>query len=130
MEQQSSMSRKILIVDDSATIRKLISQPLQQEGFVTVEAINGEEGIKKIHSDELDCVICDHNLPNKNGIEVVEEIKGDPRFDRLPIVMLSNEMTEELLAKAKVAGASGWILKPCDIPLIVSTVKKLMHCPC
>lgn len=120
------MSIRVLLVDDSATVRKLVAIPLKEEGFEVLEAADGAEGIAQIQNGGVNCVICDLNLPNKNGIQVIEEIKREPRFHQLPIVILSNEMSDELVGKAKLAGGCGWLLKPCDPAMIVSMVKKLV----
>lgn len=119
------MSATILVVDDSATVRQQVSAAITLAGFKVVEARDGVEGKSKIEAGGVDCVICDVNMPNKNGIELVEEVKADPRHTKLPIVMLTTEGAKELIARAKKAGASGWIVKPFKADLLVSAVQKL-----
>lgn len=120
------MPTNVLVVDDSATIRQLISISLKASGFEVTEARDGIEGVELIRAGGVDCVICDLNLPRKNGLELLDEIKQDPEFSSIPILMLSNEGAEELLGAAKAAGACAWLVKPCKPPMIVNTVKKVV----
>lgn len=119
------MSATVLVVDDSLTVRQQVSAALARAGNNVIEAIDGVDGKSKINAGGIDCVICDVNMPNKNGIEMVEEVKSDSRFSSLPIVMLTTEGAKELIAKAKKAGACGWIVKPFDAAMLVAAVKKL-----
>lgn len=119
------MSAKVLIVDDSATVRQEVRTAIASAGFTIIEAIDGEDGIRKIRGHEIGCVICDVNMPRKNGIELVEEIKQDPQYKDLPIVMLTTEGSQELIARAKAAGAIGWIVKPFKPELLLAAVQKL-----
>ena len=115
----------VLIVDDSATVRQQVSAALSQAGLDVTQAVDGCDGASKIKSGGIDCVICDVNMPNKNGIEMVQDVKSDPEFEKLPIIMLTTEGAKELIAKAKAAGACGWIVKPFKADMLVAAVKKL-----
>jgi two-component system chemotaxis response regulator CheY len=98
--------KKILIVDDSSTIRLQVSQVLTQAGFVVVEAVDGQAGVETIARDrEIACVVCDVNMPRLNGIEMVESVKKDPKNADLPILMLTTDGQPALIKRAKVAGA-------------------------
>jgi two-component system chemotaxis response regulator CheY len=120
------MSKTILIVDDSASVRRNVAMTLKQAGFVTVEAADGEEGVAMIDSNpNIEMVICDVNMPNMNGLEMVEKIKRKPENKSLPIVMLTTEGQVLLIKRAKEAGAVGWIVKPCNSAQLVQTVKRL-----
>lgn len=119
------MSKNILVVDDSASVRQQVTAALKQVGLSVQEAVDGVDGKNKIDAGGIDCVVCDVNMPNKNGIEMVKEVKSDARFKSLPIVMLTTEGAKDLITKAKAAGASGWIVKPFDAAALVSAVKKL-----
>jgi two-component system, chemotaxis family, chemotaxis protein CheY len=123
------MSATILVVDDSATVRQQVSAAVTQAGFKVIEARDGVEGKARIEAGGIDCVICDVNMPNKNGIEMVEEVKANPRYAKLPIVMLTTEGAKELITRAKTAGASGWIVKPFKANLLVAAVEKLTSKP-
>jgi len=119
------MNANVLIVDDSATVRQEVRAAIAKSGFNIIEAVDGEDGVARIHTGNIDCVICDVNMPKKNGIELVEEIKQDPRYVDLPIVMLTTEGAQELIARAKAAGAIGWIVKPFKPALLLAAVQKL-----
>ena len=95
------MSINVLVVDDSATIRQYVSTTLQDAGMSVTEAVDGVEGVNKIKAGGVDCVICDVNMPNKDGIELVREIKADPVFASVPIITLTTEGARELITKAK-----------------------------
>ena len=119
------MSATVLVVDDSQTVRQQVSAALSQAGFSVLEAADGALGATAIEAGGVDCVICDVNMPNMNGIEMVERVKSDPQFKSLPIVMLTTEGAMELIQKAKKAGASGWIVKPFKPDLLIAAVRKL-----
>lgn len=120
------MSKKILIVDDSATVRQQVGQALQQAGFTVVEAVDGVHGAETISSTpDIAVVICDVNMPRMNGIDMVAQVKSDPRNAALPIVMLTTEGQPALIKKAKEAGAKGWIIKPFKAAQLVAAVTKL-----
>ena len=120
------MGKKILIVDDSVTIRQQLNFTLSKGGFQVVEAVDGNDGIAKLkeHAD-VALVISDVNMPNMNGLEMVEAIKGNPAHAALPIVMLTTEGSTELIERAKKAGAKGWLVKPFKPEQIVAAVTKL-----
>jgi two-component system chemotaxis response regulator CheY len=119
----------VLVVDDSATVRQQVSAALTQSGFQVREASDGVEGKSRIEAGGIDCVICDVNMPNKNGIEMVEEVKSSAAHKKLPIVMLTTEGAKELIERAKKAGACGWIVKPFKADLLVAAVQKLVSTP-
>lgn len=120
------MSKRVLIVDDSATIRQQVRMALGQAGFDVVEAVDGEDGVSKIRSDpDLKAVICDVNMPKKSGLELIEEIKAGGANSGVPIVMLTTEGQPSLIQRAKKAGAKGWIVKPFKAHLLIGAVQKL-----
>lgn len=119
------MSTKVLVVDDSATVRQQVGAALTQAGFDIEEAADGVIGKNRIEAGGIDCVICDVNMPNMNGIEMIENVKQGGANSNLPIIMLTTEGAPELIQQAKSAGASGWIVKPFKADLLVSAVQKL-----
>lgn len=120
------MSKKILIVDDSVTLRRQVRTTLTRAGFEVVEAADGLEGKARIDADpELAVVICDVNMPRMNGIDMVEQVKSDPAHAELPIVMLTTEAKPELMQRAKRRGARAWIMKPFEPRLLTAAVHKL-----
>jgi two-component system chemotaxis response regulator CheY len=120
------MSKRVLIVDDSATIRQQVRMALSQAGFDVIEAVDGEDGIMKIRGDaDIAAVICDVNMPKKTGLELIEEIKAGGANSGVPIVMLTTEGQPALVQRAKQAGAKGWIVKPFKANLLVAAMQKL-----
>jgi len=118
--------RKVLIVDDSATVRQQVGMALGQAGFAVIEAQDGVEGKEQIslHSD-ISLVVCDVNMPRMNGLEMVAQVKAELRNKELPILLLTTEGDPSLIARAKKAGAKGWIVKPFNADLLVQAAKKL-----
>jgi len=119
------MSRKILIVDDSRTIRQQVSFTLSKGGFLVVEAEDGVDGLKKLgeHAN-IAMIISDVNMPNMGGLEMVESIKNSGVF-KGPIVMLTTEGAGELIERARNAGAKGWLVKPFKPDQLIAAVQKL-----
>jgi two-component system chemotaxis response regulator CheY len=120
------MSKRVLIVDDSATVRQQVRTVLTQAGFDVIEAADGQEGVAQIRSDpSIAVVICDVNMPNKNGLELIEEVRAGGANSRVPIVMLTTEGQSSLVQRAKQAGARGWIVKPFKANLLVAAMQKI-----
>jgi two-component system chemotaxis response regulator CheY len=120
------VSKKVLVVDDSATVRQQVGLALVQAGFSVVEAVDGIDGSEKIAAaTDICAVICDVNMPRMNGIDMLAKVKEEPRNAALPVIMLTTEGQPELIARAKKAGAKGWIIKPFKADLLVATIKKL-----
>jgi two-component system chemotaxis response regulator CheY len=121
------MSKKILIVDDSRTIRQQVNFTLNKGGFAVVEAEDGRDGIEKLKANpDVAVIISDVNMPNMNGLEMVEAINGDASLSHPPIVMLTTEGSGELVERAKKAGAKGWLVKPFKPDQLVTVVTKLV----
>ena len=119
-------SKTVLIVDDSLTVRQHVSMILKAAGYDMVEACNGREGAEIVRSGVLIAmVICDVNMPVANGLEFLESIKGEAAAPPVPVVMLTTDGTPELIARAKRAGAKGWIVKPFQPDLLLSAVRRI-----
>jgi two-component system, chemotaxis family, chemotaxis protein CheY len=120
------MTKTVLIVDDSSTVRQQVAMALKQAGFATTEAADGLQGLSAIDGGKaIDMVICDINMPNMNGLEMIEKVKAKPQHKSLPILMLTTEGQPALIKRAKEAGAAGWIVKPFDANQLVAAAKHL-----
>jgi two-component system chemotaxis response regulator CheY len=120
------MGKTVLVVDDSSTVRQQVSLALRQAGFDTVEAADGVEGIATIEANRaISMVVCDVNMPNMNGLDMVEKVKSRPEHKALPILMLTTEGQPSMIKRAKQAGAVGWIVKPFDANQLVDAAKHL-----
>jgi two-component system, chemotaxis family, chemotaxis protein CheY len=118
--------KKVLVVDDSKSIRNEVSDALVPAGYGVVEAANATEAFAclKEHSN-ITLVVLDVNMPGMNGLDVLEHIQRDYAERHLPIVMLTTEAERSLIERAKKAGAKGWLLKPVKPNLLIATVTRL-----
>jgi two-component system chemotaxis response regulator CheY len=120
------VAKKILIIDDSATVRQQLRKALVGASFEVVEAADGVEGLDAIiGSQDLAAVLCDVNMPRMGGLEMLEMLNAKGKPPGLPIVMLTTEGQPALVQKAKAAGAKGWIVKPFKPELLLATIRKL-----
>jgi len=106
------MSKKILAVDDSKTMRDMVSFTLKGAGYDVLVADDGVNALSALVGEEVDLIITDVNMPNMNGIELVQKLRGDPRFRATPILILTTESDDSLKQQGRAAGATGWIVKP------------------
>ena len=119
--------KKVLVVDDSPTVRQQVSMALKQAGFVVIEANDGMDGAAKVAANpDIGMVILDVNMPRMNGLEMLEKIKQAPENAKLSVIMLTSEGERSLIDRAKKAGAKGWIVKPFKADLLVGAVRKLL----
>lgn len=118
---------KIMVVDDSATMRQQVVRALIPGGFDIVEAVDGRDGLDKLNEDpSVDILILDVNMPRMNGIELVEELHSNGRIGAgLNVVMLTTEGHAELIRRAKKAGAKGWVVKPFKPDLLLAAIQKI-----
>lgn len=121
------MSKKILTVDDSKTMRDMVSFTLRQAGFDVVEAVDGRNAIDVLSGGRVDCIITDLNMPVMDGIELIRKLRADPRHKATPILMLTTESDDTKKNEGRAAGATGWLVKPFNPDKLVATVRKV--CP-
>jgi two-component system chemotaxis response regulator CheY len=119
------MSKTILTIDDSASIRQMVAMTLSAAGHQVVEAINGADGYTKATAQTVHAVITDLNMPVMNGIEFIRKYRQHPASKGVPIILLTTESDEELKRQAKEAGATGWIVKPFKQDQLIAVIKKV-----
>jgi two-component system, chemotaxis family, chemotaxis protein CheY len=120
------MGKKIIVIDDSQTIREQVATTLRKAGFEIVEAVDGVDGAEVIErTPDAALAICDVNMPKKNGLELLEGLKASGRTNVLPVLMLTTEGQPQLIERARKAGAKGWLVKPFKADLLLAAVKKL-----
>lgn len=119
------MSTKVLAIDDSRTIRELLRITLENAGFEVASADDGVQGVDKFSEFQPDVVITDINMPNMDGFGVIETLRGDTVRTRVPILVLTTESAPELKARARDAGATGWINKPFNDEALVSVMRRV-----
>ena len=117
--------KKILVVDDSPTVRQQVGLALAEAGFQMVEAVDGVDALAKVDAS-IAMLICDVNMPRMNGLETIEQLRTDARWKSLPIVMLTTEGQPALIDRAKKAGAKGWIIKPFKPDTLLMGIKKAL----
>jgi len=125
------MSRVILVVDDSPTMRGMVSHALNEAGFETKEAENGKDALIKLTMMEVggtkpDVIVTDVNMPEMDGIELVREIRKLSAFKHVPVLVLTTDNTEEKKEIGRAAGATGWLVKPFDSELILKVIRKVL----
>ncbi len=119
------MKTKVLAIDDSRTIRNLLAATLEEAGFEYVSAVDGREGVDMYEDVAPDVVITDINMPNLDGFGVIEELRGTDINSKVPILVLTTESAPEMKARARTAGATGWITKPFDDASLIFALKRV-----
>jgi len=119
------MSLNILAVDDSRTMRDMLNLALGQAGFTTHLAEDGEHGLKVLTQLAPDAIITDINMPNLDGFGFIDAVRKQQKHRGIPILVLTTESAPELRARARKAGATGWIVKPFDPTKLVQAITKV-----
>lgn len=119
------MSKTILTIDDSASIRQMVAMTLTGAGLKVIEAGNGAEGYTKATSQPVHAVITDLNMPVMNGLEFLRKFRQSPAGKGIPVILLTTESDEELKRQAREAGATGWIVKPFKQDQLLAVVRKV-----
>jgi len=120
------MGKKVIVIDDSQTIREQVGTTLRQAGFEIVEAVDGTDGEAVINrTPDASLVICDVNMPNKNGLELLEGLRQNDKHKLLPVLMLTTEGQPQMIERARKSGAKGWLVKPFQSDLLLAAVRKL-----
>jgi two-component system chemotaxis response regulator CheY len=117
-------AKKVLVVDDSETIRQQVGRALRGAGLIVVEAADGVEALERVTQHDICVAIVDVNMPRLNGIEMVERLKADPKQQKITVLMLTTEVQQALIERAKKAGARGWMIKPVKMEQLISAVKR------
>ena len=120
------MTRTVLTVDDSKSIRDMVAFTLEAAGYRVIGAENGAEGLKQLQGAAIDLIITDLNMPVMNGFDFIRAARRTPRGAGVPILMLTTESDPSKKSEGKDAGATGWINKPFDAEKLVAVAKKLV----
>ncbi|SIR34199.1 two-component system, chemotaxis family, response regulator CheY [Rhizobium sp. RU20A] len=120
------MTAHILTVDDSASIRLTTRIALTGAGYQVTEAVDGLDGLGKAKAGSYDMIVTDLNMPNMNGLQMIEALRSSPAHTGIPIIFLTTESDADMKARAKAAGATGWITKPFDPEQLVKIAKKVL----
>lgn len=117
---------KILAVDDSASMRQMVSFTLQGAGYEVVEASDGQDALNKAKQGQVDLVLSDVNMPVMDGIALIKNLRSLPSYKFTPILMLTTESAADKKSEGKAAGATGWIVKPFNPDQLLNTIKKVL----
>lgn len=116
----------ILAVDDSASMRQMVTFTLKGAGHDVVEAENGKEALDKAKGQQFDLVISDVNMPIMDGIALIKELRALSEYKFTPLLMLTTESGDDKKTQGKSAGATGWIVKPFNPDQLLATIKKVL----
>jgi two-component system, chemotaxis family, chemotaxis protein CheY len=119
--------QSILAVDDSASMRQMVSFTLKGAGYHVIEASDGQEAYEKAINQSVDLVLTDQNMPRMDGVTLVRTLRGLPAYSTTPILILTTESNAEMKTKGKEAGATGWLVKPFDPNKLIEVIKKVIR---
>lgn len=120
------MTKAVLTVDDSPSIRQMVKLVLSQAGFEVHEAVDGIDGLEKAKAKPVQMVVTDLNMPRMDGITMVRELRKLPTYKGVPIILLTTESDESFKKQAKDAGATGWITKPFKQEQLIAVAQKVL----
>jgi two-component system chemotaxis response regulator CheY len=120
------MSKTILIVDDSASLRTVVGIALKGAGYDVIEACDGKDALSKLDGRKINLIISDVNMPNMDGITFVKELKQLASYKFTPVIMLTTESQESKMAEGKAAGVRAWVVKPFQPDQMLTAVAKLV----
>jgi two-component system chemotaxis response regulator CheY len=120
------MAKTVLSVDDSGSIRQMVSFTLKSAGYNVVEAVDGQDGLDKAKQKTVDLVLTDQNMPRMDGLTLIKSLRAMPAYRSVPILMLTTESGDAMKMQGKAAGATGWIVKPFDPQKLLEVVKKVI----
>ncbi|NMM27098.1 MAG: response regulator [Glaciimonas sp.] len=120
------MGKTILAVDDSISLRQMVTFSLKAAGYKVIEAVDGRDGLDKAKSQTVDLVLTDQNMPRMDGLALIKALREMASYQRVPILMLTTESSDEMKAQGRAAGANGWLVKPFDPQRLIEVVKKVI----
>ena len=120
------MNKTVLVVDDSTSMRQMVTFTLKGAGFQVVEGVNGQEGLDQLDKTKVDLVITDLNMPVMDGLAMITQARTRPQCKFTPILMLTTESKPEVKAQGKAAGATGWIVKPFNPDQLLQVIAKVL----
>ncbi|MEI6558352.1 MAG: response regulator [Rhodospirillaceae bacterium] len=119
------MKKKVMTVDDSRTMREMVSFTLKGAGYEVVEANDGQHALTVLGTNKVDLVIADLNMPIMDGLTLIRKLRAMAQYRTTPILMLTTEADDKKKAEGRAAGATGWIVKPFDPAKLISVVQKV-----
>ncbi|MBP8171040.1 MAG: response regulator [Pseudomonas sp.] len=120
------MAKTVMVVDDSSSVRQVVSIALKGAGYAVIEACDGKDALAKLGEQKIHLMISDVNMPNMDGITLVKEVKKLPNYKFTPIIMLTTESQESKKLEGQAAGAKAWVVKPFQPAQMLAAVSKLI----
>lgn len=120
------MNQTILAVDDSPSIRQMVTYTLKGAGYDVIEAADGEEGLGKARSNPVSLILTDQNMPKMDGLTLIRSLRALPQYRSTPILVLTTESGDAIKQEARAAGATGWMVKPFDPKRLLEVMKKVL----
>ena len=120
------MAKTIMVVDDSASLRQVVSIALKGAGYDILEASDGKDALGKLTGQKVHLIVSDVNMPNMDGITMVKQIKQMPAYKFTPVIMLTTESQESKMNEGKAAGVKAWMVKPFKPDQMLAAVSKLV----
>ncbi len=119
------MSRVVMTVDDSKTMREMVAFTLKQAGFEVKQAEHGQDALNVLGNDKVDCIVTDLNMPVMDGLQLIRELRVHAVHKATPIIMLTTESDENKKREGREAGATGWLVKPFNPEKLINTINKV-----
>lgn len=123
--ERPDMTKRILTIDDSKTIRDMLMLTLADAGFDVLQAVDGKDGLDVLDREQVDVVITDINMPKMDGYEVIRHMRSNSAHKTTPILVLTTESEADKKNLARAAGATGWMVKPFDPDRLIATINKV-----
>ena len=123
----SKNQKRLIVVEDSDSVREAIVFALQKSGFDVKEATNGLEAIACLNEEKFDMVLTDYHMPEMNGLELIKWVRGKEQLKRMPVLVLTTESQRDIILLAKNAGATGWIHKPFEVEKLIQTIRRVIR---
>ena len=117
----------VLAVDDSASMRQMVSFTLKNAGYEVVEAVDGDDAFDKARGRNFDLVVTDQNMPRLDGLGLTRKLRGTDKFKTTPILILTTESSDQMKQAGRAAGATGWLVKPFDPAKLIEVIKKVIR---
>lgn len=117
----------ILAVDDSPSMRKMVSFTLTGAGYQVIEAVDGQDAFEKAQTHAIDLVLADQNMPRLDGIGLTRMLRDHPKFKTIPILILTTESSDQMKQAGRSAGATGWLVKPFDPTRLIEVIQKVIR---
>jgi two-component system chemotaxis response regulator CheY len=119
------MQKRIMAVDDSKTMREMVAYTLRAAGFAVEEAEDGQQALSALSRTQVDLVITDLNMPNMDGLSLIRNLRADPKYRTVPILMLTTEADADNKAQGRAAGVTGWLVKPFNPQKLVELANRV-----